>query len=145
MGAVMNDFNTNVNAQIVIDLDLSELSVNGTQLDLLGLSTEIKKFLENLPFLGSQMRVNDVYSPTKDWQIEAQLQYGKPFEPSLDRTENCKCTMLDRMIYSIHCPVHWKKAPHSRACGFQNHDHGTSCHTNCPSCGGRVVRIPEGA
>lgn len=138
----MTEFNTNVNAQIIIDLDLSELSVNGTQLDLLGLSTEIKKFLENLPMSGPEMRVNDVYSPTKDWQIEAQLRYGKKFVPD---QAHCKCTMLDRMIHSIECPIHWKKAPHSRACGIDPHVHGTFCHTNCPSCGGRVVRVPDGA
>lgn len=27
--------------------------------------------------------------------------------------------------------------PHSRACGFRPHDHGTACHSNCPSCGGK--------
>lgn len=28
--------------------------------------------------------------------------------------------------------------PHSRACGFREHEHGTGCHSNCPTCGGRV-------
>ena len=27
--------------------------------------------------------------------------------------------------------------PHSRACGPTPHPHGSSCHTNCPTCGGR--------
>lgn len=27
--------------------------------------------------------------------------------------------------------------PHSRACGIQVHDHGPSCHSNCPTCHGR--------
>ena|SRR6478735_9709535 len=27
--------------------------------------------------------------------------------------------------------------PHSRACGWRKHDHGTDCHTNCPTCGGK--------
>lgn len=27
--------------------------------------------------------------------------------------------------------------PHSRACGITKHDHGTDCHTNCPTCGGK--------
>ena len=26
--------------------------------------------------------------------------------------------------------------PHSRACGIIPHDHGTGCHSNCPTCGG---------
>lgn len=28
--------------------------------------------------------------------------------------------------------------PHSRACGIREHDHGSACHANCPSCGGRT-------
>jgi uncharacterized protein (DUF1778 family) len=32
--------------------------------------------------------------------------------------------------------------PHSRACGIIPHEHGTDCHTNCPTCGGRP--FPEG-
>lgn len=27
--------------------------------------------------------------------------------------------------------------PHSRACGVTPHEHGTGCHANCPTCGGR--------
>lgn len=27
--------------------------------------------------------------------------------------------------------------PHSRACGPTNHEHGTGCHSNCPTCGGQ--------
>lgn len=27
--------------------------------------------------------------------------------------------------------------PHSRACGWQKHDHGPACHHNCPTCGGK--------
>ena len=26
--------------------------------------------------------------------------------------------------------------PHSRACGIIPHEHGTGCHSNCPTCGG---------
>lgn len=29
--------------------------------------------------------------------------------------------------------------PHSRACGMHAHPHGTQCHRNCPTCGGRPV------
>lgn len=29
------------------------------------------------------------------------------------------------------------RRPHSRACGWQRHDHGPACHTNCPTCAGR--------
>ena len=28
--------------------------------------------------------------------------------------------------------------PHSRACGWRNHEHGTACHPNCPTCHGRA-------
>lgn len=31
------------------------------------------------------------------------------------------------------------RRPHSRACGWRPHPHGTECHTNCPTCGGRDV------
>lgn len=27
--------------------------------------------------------------------------------------------------------------PHSRACGIRKHEHGSECHSNCPTCGGR--------
>lgn len=27
--------------------------------------------------------------------------------------------------------------PHSRACGWRAHPHGSACHANCPTCGGR--------
>lgn len=30
--------------------------------------------------------------------------------------------------------------PHSRACGILPHAHGNACHSNCRSCGGRIVR-----
>lgn len=133
--------NTSVRAQIVVDLELNELSVNGTQLDLLGLSTEIKKFLEGLPMNGAEMRVIDVGTTTKAWEINSQLEYGKKFEPTL--AEGCACTLLDRLVHSIDCPLHWRKAPHSRACDMRLHEHGPLCHTNCPSCHGRVVRFAE--
>lgn len=29
--------------------------------------------------------------------------------------------------------------PHSRACRFVRHDHGSDCHTNCPTCGGNAA------
>ena len=138
----MDEF-VSVRAQIVIDLELKECSVNGTQLDLLGLSTEVKNFLENLPMSGPEMRIHEVSSPTKGWEIASQLNYGQEFvSPQPD--PSCKCTMTDRMIHSIECPLHWRKAPHSRACGFRNHEHGLACSTNCPSCQGKQVQIPEG-
>lgn len=28
-----------------------------------------------------------------------------------------------------------KELPHSRACGWKQHSHGTACHANCPTCG----------
>lgn len=30
-----------------------------------------------------------------------------------------------------------RQGPHSRACGISQHEHGPSCHTNCPTCHGR--------
>lgn len=131
---------TSVNATIVVELELGELSVNGTQLDLLGLSTEINKFLQSLPMHGPQMKVHDVGTTTKAWEIASQLEYGQKFEPI---PPNCTCTMLDRMIHSIDCPQHWQKAPHSRACGIGMHQHGVGCHTNCPSCKGRDDLVPH--
>jgi hypothetical protein len=29
------------------------------------------------------------------------------------------------------------EGPHSRACGIRRHNHGSDCHANCPTCGGR--------
>jgi hypothetical protein len=65
-------------AQIVVSLELEELSVSGTQLDLMGLSSKIKETLEALPMCGpdKQMQVTDVSSPTKAWEINAQLAYS---------------------------------------------------------------------
>jgi len=30
------------------------------------------------------------------------------------------------------------KKPHSRACGFRDHEHGLDCNSNCPTCGGKL-------
>lgn len=35
------------------------------------------------------------------------------------------------------------KYPHSRACGLHPHLHGTMCHSNCPTCGGRPIYLKE--
>lgn len=32
-----------------------------------------------------------------------------------------------------------QEGPHSRACGFRNHEHGTACSTNCPTCHGQPL------
>jgi hypothetical protein len=32
------------------------------------------------------------------------------------------------------------RRPHSRACGIKIHDHGPSCSSNCPTCGGQGNR-----
>jgi len=32
--------------------------------------------------------------------------------------------------------------PHSRACGWREHDHGSACHSNCPTCHGRALDVP---
>lgn len=31
------------------------------------------------------------------------------------------------------------RRPHSRACGWRHHEHGTACHSNCPTCGGKAL------
>ena len=31
---------------------------------------------------------------------------------------------------------YWSTRPHCRACGIHVHEHGPSCHPNCPTCGG---------
>jgi len=33
--------------------------------------------------------------------------------------------------------------PHSRACGITQHPHGSQCHRNCQTCGGRDEALPE--
>lgn len=32
-----------------------------------------------------------------------------------------------------------KTGPHSRACGWKEHAHGFSCHSNCPTCHGKEL------
>lgn len=32
---------------------------------------------------------------------------------------------------------HLATEPHSRACGIHKHDHGPTCHRNCPTCSGK--------
>lgn len=66
-------------AQIVIDLELDELSVNGTLLDLRGLSIVVKDHLESLPMNGPELRVLGAQSPTKDWEIASQLTLQRKF------------------------------------------------------------------
>lgn len=31
------------------------------------------------------------------------------------------------------------RRPHSRACGWRDHEHGPACSTNCPTCAGKPV------
>ena len=35
--------------------------------------------------------------------------------------------------------------PHSRACGWREHEHGSACSSNCPTCGGMSFkqRLPD--
>ena len=37
-----------------------------------------------------------------------------------------------------------KGLPHSRACGWREHPHGTSCSSNCPTCAGQVSETEGG-
>lgn len=30
------------------------------------------------------------------------------------------------------------RRPHSRACGWRQHPHGSACSVNCPTCGGQL-------
>jgi hypothetical protein len=72
-----------VYARIEIEVELGELSSNGTMLDLLGLSSSVRKHLESLPMTGPQMRVVGVSPLTKEWEVEAQLRNPRPFiDPS---------------------------------------------------------------
>jgi len=44
-----------------------------------------------------------------------------------------KAVVFDREHKAEHAEA---GRPHSRACGPVSHQHGSSCHSNCPSCGG---------
>lgn len=91
-----------VHAQLVIDLELGEMSVSGTQLDINGLASAVKEFLENLPMTGPQMRVVEVSSPTKTWQIAGQLTYAEAFDPN-----PCICRVFDGQLKLMeNCPKH---------------------------------------
>lgn len=35
--------------------------------------------------------------------------------------------------------------PHSRACGISPHPHGSMCHSNCPTCGGKEGTLDTAA
>ena len=74
-----------VYGRIEIEIELSELSTNGTMLDLLGLSSSVRKHLESLPMTGPQMRVLNVAPVTKEWEVDAQLRNGTPFNNPLDK------------------------------------------------------------
>jgi len=76
---------TKVYGRIEIEVELSELSTNGTMLDLLGLSSSVREHLESLPMTGPQMRVLNVAPVTKQWEVDAQLRNAIPWS---DPTEN---------------------------------------------------------
>jgi hypothetical protein len=47
-------------------------------------------------------------------------------------------------IAELHYSPYWKNnqpqkdtRPHSRACGWQAHPHGSACSSNCPTCHGK--------
>lgn len=64
--------------RIEVELDLAEMSANGAMLDLKGLSSAIKQFLENLPMSGPKMNVLSVEPATKMWELEAQINSTNP-------------------------------------------------------------------
>ena len=70
---------TKVATQIVIDLELDEQTVNGTKLDLKGLSLFVQESLEGLGERGPKLRVISVNSTAHDWQITAQLKDNREF------------------------------------------------------------------
>lgn len=72
------DDHITVYGRIEVELDLAELSANGTMLDLMGLSSAIKEFLENLPMSGPEMKVLSVKPTTKMWELEAQINSRNP-------------------------------------------------------------------
>lgn len=49
-------------------------------------------------------------------------------------------TAMNEVLETMQTAAEAEVGPHSRACGWQRHDHGVACHTNCPTCHG----IPEG-
>ena len=73
-----DDYN-NVYGRIEIEVDLAELSANGTMLDLLGIASSVRKHLESLSINDSQMRILGVAPVTKMWEIEAQLRNNTRF------------------------------------------------------------------
>lgn len=40
-------------------------------------------------------------------------------------------------------PLYVNRRPHSRSCGAKDHEHGTACHKNCPTCGGMALKLNE--
>lgn len=74
-----NDEPVRVYARIEIEVELSEMSTSGTQLDLAGLSSSVRKHLESLPMTGPQMEIVNVEPVTKRWEIDAQLRNARPW------------------------------------------------------------------
>lgn len=82
-----NDEPARVYARIEIEIELSEMSTSGTMLDLMGLSSSVRKHLESLPMTGPQMDVINVTPTTKQWEVDAQLRNPRPWnDPLLKET-----------------------------------------------------------
>lgn len=69
-----------VYGRINVEIELSELSTSGTMLDMKGLSSAIKDFLEKMPMSGPQMNVLCVEPATKQWEVDAQLRNARPWD-----------------------------------------------------------------
>lgn len=80
-----NDEPVKVYARIEVEVELAEISTSGTMLDLLGLSSSVRKHLENLPMTGPQMRVVNVAPATKQWEIDSQLRNSRPWDDPLNK------------------------------------------------------------
>jgi hypothetical protein len=61
-----------------------------------------------------------------------------PYSPPSWPTAAAAIHDLERCLAAIRATVAGQvdMRPHSRACGIRQHDHGTACHPNCPTCHG---------
>lgn len=68
--------------QIIIEVELDGKSITGTQLELQGLASISEGHLRDVAVrqMPNRLRVLRAYTPTKDWQIGAQINLGAPFE-----------------------------------------------------------------
>lgn len=71
-----------VHAQILVCMEIDASNVHSVHADLEDISGQIQRAIgdrENLPYSGCKVRITEVYSPTKGWEIEAQLRANEAF------------------------------------------------------------------